>query len=106
MRTFVLNGMEDAADIENGDVDSPQHDTGGLSGRKFVRTKGFHRGILGGFGRFDGKRGGPVAMIVAELGRSCKVAESIERRPVEATAPGTAHAPAGHRPALPRGRFD
>lgn len=60
MRTFVLNSMENAIHIEKGDVDSPQHDTGGLSGRKFVRTKGFHRGILGGFSRFGGKRAVPA----------------------------------------------
>ncbi len=58
MRTFVLNGMEDAANIEEGDVDSPEHDTGGLSGRKFVRTKGFHPGILGGSAPFEGREGG------------------------------------------------
>jgi len=58
MRTFVLNGMEDATHIEKGDVDSPEHDTGGLSGRKFVRSKGFHPGILGGSARFAGKRAG------------------------------------------------
>jgi hypothetical protein len=68
MRTFVLNGMEDAANIEKGDADSPQHDTGGLSGRKFVRTKGFHRGILGGFGRFGGK-GSPASREAAPGGR-------------------------------------
>jgi len=59
MRTFVLNGMEHAADIKESDADSPQHDTGGLSGRKFVRSKGFHRGILGGSARFAG-RGRPA----------------------------------------------
>ncbi len=48
MRTFVFNGMEGTADIEKGDVDSPQHDTSGLSGRKFLHAKGFHLGILGG----------------------------------------------------------
>ena len=56
MRTFVLNGMEYAADIEKGDLDSPKHDTGGLPGRKFLHTKGFHRGILGGDARFAAKR--------------------------------------------------
>ncbi len=55
MRTFVQNGMEDAAHIEKGDADSIEHDTGGLSGRKFVRTKGFHHGILGGRRGFTGK---------------------------------------------------
>lgn len=55
MRAFVLNGMEDAADIEKGDIDSAEHDTGGRSGRKFIRTNGFHLGILGGGGRFARK---------------------------------------------------
>ena len=41
MRTFVLDGMERAADIEKGDVDSPEHDTGSRPGRKFIRTNGF-----------------------------------------------------------------
>ena len=57
MRTFVLDGMKDPADIEKGDVNSAQHDTFGLSGRKFVHTKGFHRGILGGSSPFGGKAG-------------------------------------------------
>lgn len=78
MRTFILNGMEDAANIKEGDIDSPQHDTGGLSGRKFVRSKGFHRGILGGSARFPGKWATPaqglrpttVLVTVAVLGRS------------------------------------
>lgn len=58
MRTFVLDGMKDAANIEKGDVNSAQHDTFALPGRKFVHTKGFHRGILGGSAPFPGKRAG------------------------------------------------
>ena len=70
MRTFVLNGMEDAAHIEKSDADSPQHDTGGLSGRKFVRSKGFHRGILGGSAPFAGKPdpGKPRGYLTPRLG--------------------------------------
>jgi hypothetical protein len=73
--------MENAAHVENGDVESPEHDTGGLSRRKFVRTEGFHHGILGGSARFDGKRvvgplgsrppPTPVLVIVGVLVRSC-----------------------------------
>ncbi len=58
MRTFVLDGMERAADIEKGDIYSAEHDTGGGPGRKFIRTNGFHLGILGGSARFTGKRAG------------------------------------------------
>jgi hypothetical protein len=55
MRTFVLDGMERAADIEKGDLYSAEHDTGSRPGRKFIRTNGFHLGILGGSARFAGK---------------------------------------------------
>ena len=51
--------MEDTTHIEKGDADSPEHDTGGLSGRKFVRTNGFHPGILGGRRGFRRSRGPP-----------------------------------------------
>ncbi len=48
MRTFVLEGMQRAPDIEDGDIRGPQHDTGGLPRRKRVGANGFHRRILGG----------------------------------------------------------
>ena len=71
MRTFVLDGMERAADIEKGDVDSPEHDTGSRPGRKFIRTNGFHLGILGGSARFPGKRRkAGVLVTVTVLGRA------------------------------------
>lgn len=70
MRTFVLDGMENAADIEKGDLHPPQHDTRGLSGGQFVHTKGFHLGILGGLGWFAGKHGRRVLVTVTVTGRS------------------------------------
>jgi hypothetical protein len=47
MSAFVFDRIKGAIDIEERDIDSIQHDTGGLSGRKFFHTNGFHLHILG-----------------------------------------------------------
>lgn len=47
MRASVLESIKRAPDIEERDLPTLQHDTGGLPGRKFLHTNGFHPGILG-----------------------------------------------------------
>lgn len=52
MSASVLDGVKGASDIEKGDLLTVHDDAGGLPGRKFLRTNGFHLGILGAGGGF------------------------------------------------------
>jgi hypothetical protein len=57
----VLEGMKGSLDIEQRHIRALQHDTGGLSRRKFVGANGFHRGILGSEGLSRGTGSGSCA---------------------------------------------